>query len=141
MFLSLPSGCLLTECVFPTLQCSLPKIMHDVEVQMRGCKKQLDALPRAVSAEPCSFVNGLLMEFCDELKAHMRGSPTCAALVQRNKQSYGVFRLNIRSTAPSFIPFDMFSFGAAVSTFTSKYFEEGQTHKMYLNDVKQRILQ
>ena len=36
--------------------------MGDVEQQLRECKKQIDALPRAISTEPCSFVNTILSQ-------------------------------------------------------------------------------
>ena len=80
--------------------------MGDVEQQVRDCKKQINALPRAVSSEPCSFVNAILIDFCDGMKALMRGSPLCAELVHSNKKLYREFKHQISQTAPSFIPFE-----------------------------------
>ena len=119
--------------------------MGDVEQQLRECKKQIDALPRAISTEPCSFVNTILMDFCDDIKAHMRGSPLFAELVQSNKKTYAVFKDQIRQTAPPFVPFHPENLlSQECADFSKQYLPPAGPHRgqmMYLRDVKDRILQ
>lgn len=119
---------------------SLPKIRLDVETQLQDCKKKLDALPQAIASEPCSFVNGLLMDFCDDIKAHVRGSPTSAALVQANKRTYQDLKTDIRGTAPTFVPFEPADvFSPALASFKVKHIEGFMKPLLYLKDVRERI--
>ncbi|KAI0681580.1 P-loop containing nucleoside triphosphate hydrolase protein [Earliella scabrosa] len=135
----------LSELLTQLIRDSLPKIMGDVEQQLRECKKQIDALPRAISTEPCSFVNTILMDFCDDIKAHMRGSPLFAELVQSNKKTYAVFKDQIRQTAPPFVPFHPENLlSQECADFSKQYLPPAGPHRgqmMYLRDVKDRILQ
>ncbi|TFK89209.1 hypothetical protein K466DRAFT_597995 [Polyporus arcularius HHB13444] len=129
----------LSELLMQRIRDSLPKIRRDVEAQLQACKKQLDALPQAIASEPCSFVNRLLMVFCDDIKAHVRGSPTSAALVQTNKRAYQVLKMDIRSTAPAFVPFEAEdAFAPVVLSFREKNIA-GFVKPMYLKDVRERI--
>ena len=57
-----------------------------------------------MTSDPGAFVLNLVMKFCSEVDAHIRGSPEFAALVQRNRRAYEAFKKAIRSTAPPFMP-------------------------------------
>ena len=83
------------------------------------------------------------MDFCDAIKAHVRGSPTSAALVQTNKQTYRVLKTDIRRTSPAFVPFEPTeAFCRDVVQFTEQNinaWSERLGRLMYLPDIRERI--
>ena len=74
-------------------------------VQLEGCNAQLEKLPPPITAEPTAFVLALVTNFCAELAQRVRGSPSNTALVQSTRRTYEAFKLNIRSSAPPFVPY------------------------------------
>ncbi|KAI0696226.1 P-loop containing nucleoside triphosphate hydrolase protein [Cerioporus squamosus] len=129
----------LSQLLTQRIRDSLPKIRRDVEAQLQDCKAQLDALPQAIASEPCSFVNSLLMDFCDDIKAHVRGSPISASLVQANRKTYQALKADIRKTTPAFVPFEPEdAFAYVVLWFTQKNIA-GFVKPMYLRDIRERI--
>ena len=83
----------------------LPKILNDVATLHVSCSKQLQALPPPITSDPGAFVLNLITRFCTEIEAHVRGSPEFAQLVQANREAYEKFKVQIRRTAPPFVPY------------------------------------
>ncbi|KAI0706855.1 P-loop containing nucleoside triphosphate hydrolase protein [Cerioporus squamosus] len=84
---------------------SLPRILDQVALQLESCNAQLEKLPPPITAEPTAFVLALVTSFCTELAQRVRGSPSNTALVQSTRRAYEAFKLNIRSSAPPFVPY------------------------------------
>ncbi|KAM5536974.1 hypothetical protein V8D89_009303 [Ganoderma adspersum] len=90
------------------MQKSFPKVLRDVTQQMKQCDKDLGRLPRDVANEPYLSVLNVVSAFCGKVTEHVYGSPTCAALVQGNNQTYETFRRMIAGTQPAFVPCESF---------------------------------
>ena len=82
----------------------LPKVLSDVTHMLSTARAQLHTLPPPITTDAGAHVLDLVMRFCAEAAEHVRGSPECAALVQRNRGVYDDFKMEIRGTAPPFVP-------------------------------------
>ena len=121
---------------------SLPKVLSDVAALLSGTRARLQELPPAPSSDPGAFVLGLIMKFCADTDAYIRGSPESPTLVQRNRAAYEAFKVAIRRTAPPFVPCESAktmpsSWRGTVIGGVSE--ESGAQKVMYLADAKAHI--
>ncbi|KIJ12486.1 hypothetical protein PAXINDRAFT_171167 [Paxillus involutus ATCC 200175] len=84
----------------------LPKLKEDVERLLASCLADLNALPPPLSSDPQIEVLGKLNDFCAALRAVVDGTSSDKGLARRNRELYGVFKRDIRGTAPDFRPFE-----------------------------------
>ena len=63
-------------------------------------------MPKAITADPASYVLTLVTEFSRDVAQYVNGGETRAAgLVQRNRVTYAQYKRTIRGSAPPFMPY------------------------------------
>ena len=84
----------------------LPKIQSEVATQLERCNQALEDMPKAITADPASYVLTLVTEFSRDVAQYVNGGEISASgLVQRNRATYAQYKRTIRASAPPFMPY------------------------------------
>ena len=125
----------------------LPKIQNELYQAMQQTEESLRALPKEPSHDPVGEVLRVLGDFQKELSERLEGTPDEDGLLQTIRPHTMVFRREIRSTAPDFVPWERKedSNDLPEVTFLSSEEEEGDEDDIapipiYIEDVMQRAL-
>ena len=84
----------------------LPKIQNELYQAMQQTEESLRALPKEPSNDPVGEVLRVLGDFQKELSERLEGTPDEDGLLQTIRPHTMVFRREIRSTAPHFVPWE-----------------------------------
>lgn len=85
---------------------SLPEIQEELEGSIRATRLSLQALPTEPSKDPHNEISNLIHGFVTDLVKHIEGVPDQDGLLQTIRPAQEKFRLEIRGTAPKFLPFE-----------------------------------
>ena len=101
------------------MSCRLPQIQEELEKSITKARIDLARLPRKPSDDPRSEISALLHKFASDLGRHVEGLPQVIGtfessgdsnfekgLIQSVNTAQQLFRIEIRSTAPNFQPFE-----------------------------------
>ncbi|KAF4620301.1 hypothetical protein D9613_001087 [Agrocybe pediades] len=84
----------------------LPQIYQELEENITNARRDLASLPPPPSDNPHTEIAALIHKFMNEVAKHVEGIPQADGLLQRIRPMNETFRINIRSTAPVFRPFE-----------------------------------
>ncbi|KAJ7061772.1 P-loop containing nucleoside triphosphate hydrolase protein, partial [Mycena amicta] len=119
----------------------LPDIAHTAQLQLAACRSALAHLPKPSTEDPATRLLMLLSEFSTSIRQYVRGSSEPSLLVQKNNRAFGVFKREIRATAPAFVAV-VDARAARKSYILTDSEEEGdidgysQENAIYLSDVR-----
>lgn len=125
----------------PTLSTEATRVLGDINAT-------LASLPAPVTSEPSSFILGLVTSFCNEVRTHVQGQSDAAELVQATHKVYRKFKIDIRATAPPFLPLVDQNTGSHVikqdlqelmSVDENGHTAQDSLQYIYLRDVRERI--
>ncbi|KAH7920090.1 hypothetical protein BV22DRAFT_826286 [Leucogyrophana mollusca] len=83
----------------------LPNFRNEAAMLLDGCHNSLSTVPKAVNADPASYMMGLIAEFCKTVDQYVGGGAETGDLIQEHRVAYAAFKRAIRSTAPNFKPY------------------------------------
>lgn len=72
---------------------------------LNACGKELQSLPAPISAEPATYMLGLVTSFVGDVQQYVQGGPDASRLIHENRQAFADFKFSIRRTAPNFLPY------------------------------------
>ncbi|KAF9558114.1 hypothetical protein CPC08DRAFT_639388 [Agrocybe pediades] len=84
----------------------LPQIYYELEENISNARRDLASLPPPPSDNPHTEIAALIHKFMNEVAKHVEGVPHADGLLQLIRPMHESFRIDIRSTAPIFRPFE-----------------------------------
>ncbi|KAI6001270.1 P-loop containing nucleoside triphosphate hydrolase protein [Pisolithus albus] len=84
----------------------LPEIQDELQTIILQTRSDLGELPLAPSKNPVGEISRVLKEFTRELSELLKGTPDEEGLVQTIRSHSEVFKREVYSTAPNFIPWE-----------------------------------
>ncbi|KAF9459501.1 P-loop containing nucleoside triphosphate hydrolase protein [Collybia nuda] len=124
---------------------TLPTINKEAERLLELTNTELATIPKEPDSEPATYMLRLISSFCDDIQRQVVGGFDVGTLVQENKESYAIFKKNIRETAPNFMPFpkpSSFVFGVEVSSgkhIRDQVDSQTKADPCYLDDMRRHI--
>jgi hypothetical protein len=85
---------------------SLPGFQEELEKATSDTRYRLQTLPSEPSRDPQTEISSLLHGFITDLVKLVEGVPSKEGLLQSIRPAQEDFRLEIRGTAPEFLPFE-----------------------------------
>ncbi|KAG7442467.1 uncharacterized protein BT62DRAFT_954832 [Guyanagaster necrorhizus] len=94
----------LSSLLIRVIQEALPKIQLEATRQLKTCRDELERLPKPIVGDPATYMLQLITTLCDDINLHIRGSSRTNKMIQDNRTAFAKFKIEIRKTAPNFIP-------------------------------------
>ena len=78
----------------------------EIEQKIKEAEKELQDLPKDFTHDPVNKLVGMLGDFQRHVEAEIEGIASPKGLIQKIKRHQADFRMELRGTAPRFVPFN-----------------------------------